>query len=300
MTKIQKIQLRQSEVRQKLNELLGVEDRTAEQATELSTLTGDAQRLEVEFRATLAAEPPADDTTETGTETGDAETRERAEIRSRASLASYLDAAIRGRSVDGAEAELAAALRLCRIGPAGDVREFASGRPKRGTLPRLRPPSGQRCPPSHRRYSSGPRPRGWESKCQASAVAMPDIRFSIRRSLAGRKRSRRKPRTKPSEAFTVKTAQPRRITGSRSGSPAKMPRACLVWHGIGATGKLVERLVATRPTIRRSTAAATGRRNAQRPDRHSGRPGRTRGSGGNVRPVRLCDAVSHVDGDARG
>ena len=37
------------------------------------------------------------------------ETRERAEIRSRASLASYLDAAIRGLSVDGAEAELAAA-----------------------------------------------------------------------------------------------------------------------------------------------------------------------------------------------
>ena len=114
MTKIQKIQLRQSEVRQKLNELLGVEDRTAEQSTELETLTGEGQRLEVEYRAAVVAEPPADDTTRTAP-AGDPEERERAEIRGRARLTSYVAAAANGEPFDGAEREYADSMG-CRGG----------------------------------------------------------------------------------------------------------------------------------------------------------------------------------------
>ena len=212
MTKIQKIQLRQSEVRQKLNELLGVEDRTAEQSTEMETLTGDAQRLEVEYRAAVVAEPPADSTTETGTETGDAETRERAEIRSRASLASYLDAAIRGRSVDGAEAELAASCDCA------------------GSVPLAMFESRERTPET-RDVTPAPSTVGTTLSTitpaifQRSAAAwlgieMPSVGSGdagypiLNTSLTGGPKAKSAAADETVGAFTVKTAQPRRITGS--------------------------------------------------------------------------------------
>ena len=108
MTKTQQVQLRQSEVRQKLNELLGVEARTDEQTTELETLTSEAQSLEVEFRAAVAAEPADDDGTRTPT--GDPEERERIEIRSKARLTNYVSAAANGEAFSGAEAEFASAM----------------------------------------------------------------------------------------------------------------------------------------------------------------------------------------------
>ena len=113
MTKIQKIQLRQSEIRQKINDLLGVEDRTAEQTVELEGLTSEAQAIEVEFRAALVAEPPDDATT--ATPAGDPEERERLELRSKARLTNYVSAAANGEAFDGAEAEYASAMG-CRGG----------------------------------------------------------------------------------------------------------------------------------------------------------------------------------------
>ena len=64
MTRSQKLTVRLSEVRQRLNELLGVEDRSDEQNAELETLTGEAQKLEPELRAAIVAEG---DPTETRT-----------------------------------------------------------------------------------------------------------------------------------------------------------------------------------------------------------------------------------------
>ena len=116
MTRVQKLQIRQSEVREKLNELLGVDDRNEDQQAELEKLTGEAQKLEPELRAALAAEPdPKISTTET--EHVDPETRERLELRSRATLGGFLLAALQGRLPGGVEAEYGAACGA----PAGQV-----------------------------------------------------------------------------------------------------------------------------------------------------------------------------------
>lgn len=103
MTKTQEIQIRQSEVRERINALLGTDDRSEAQEAELRELTTEAQGLEVEYRAAVAAEPPPDP----GTATGDAETRERAEIRSRTGIADFLRAAATGGEVQGAAREFA-------------------------------------------------------------------------------------------------------------------------------------------------------------------------------------------------
>ena len=104
MTKKQQILTRQSEIRQKLNDLLGVDDRTDEQNAELGTLTAEMQTLEPELRAAIAAEPPA---VETVVADGlDPEVRERIELRGRVSFARMLFGLVRGRPVsDGAEHE---------------------------------------------------------------------------------------------------------------------------------------------------------------------------------------------------
>lgn len=107
MTTSQKIQIRLSECRQKLNELLDVETRSDEQQAELERLTGEVQKLEPELRAAIAAEPDPQTTT---SETVDPEVRERLELRGRARLGGFLRAALQGRLPAGAEAEYAASL----------------------------------------------------------------------------------------------------------------------------------------------------------------------------------------------
>lgn len=108
MTNAQKIQVRQSEVRQRLNELLGIEERNADQAGELEKLTTEAQQLEVEFRAALAADPDPERTTKATAP--DAEERERRELREKANLGAYIRAAATGRAPGGAEHEYAQAM----------------------------------------------------------------------------------------------------------------------------------------------------------------------------------------------
>ena len=105
MTPAQRLQVEQSEKRQKINELLALDELSDEQRSELDTLTKRAQEIEVELRAAIVAEPDG----ETRDAPVDAEMRERIELRSKASLGNFLIAAARGRLVDGAEAELCAA-----------------------------------------------------------------------------------------------------------------------------------------------------------------------------------------------
>ena len=107
MTILQKLQLKQSSVREGINSLLGHDSRTEEQDAELSTLTAEAQGLEVELRAALVASP---DPQEVVTPTGDPEARERLEIRKKTGLADFLSAAAGGREVVGAAKDYAASV----------------------------------------------------------------------------------------------------------------------------------------------------------------------------------------------
>ncbi|MDE2752919.1 MAG: hypothetical protein OXI83_10115, partial [Gemmatimonadota bacterium] len=107
MTNAQKIRLRLSQVRQRLNEISGLEGDafTDEIRSEAETLQTEYADLETRHQAAIVAEGDAE-TRETEVDT---EARERLELRSRASLTAYLRAALSGRQVDGAEAELRAA-----------------------------------------------------------------------------------------------------------------------------------------------------------------------------------------------
>ena len=109
MTILQKLQLRQSEIREKLNTLLGLETRTEEQGTELSKLTAEGQKIEPEIRAAIIAAPDEQKVT---TITVDPETRERAEIREKfvGLTDGFVAPALRGQLPSGAAAEYAASL----------------------------------------------------------------------------------------------------------------------------------------------------------------------------------------------
>lgn len=103
MTRVQRIQLRQSELRSKLAAEL---DKPEGERTdgELERLTNQLNGLEVEFRAALAAEEeeqPAEEEEETHEDRGERELRERV------SFSEYLAAAMSGAGVrDGAAREL--------------------------------------------------------------------------------------------------------------------------------------------------------------------------------------------------
>ena len=106
MSPLQKLQVRQSEIREKINTLLGNDKRSEEQDAELVKLTAQGQKLEPEIRAALIAQPeiPAN---ETHVETADAETRELAQLTKRASLwATFSSATFEKRQTEGAPAEL--------------------------------------------------------------------------------------------------------------------------------------------------------------------------------------------------
>ena len=116
MTNSQRLTLRASEIRQRLNEIAGLDgdamtDEIRHESDRLGTEYGD---VETRRRAAIVAEDV--ETRETATEP-DAEKRERVELRGRSTLGRYLAAAMGGRVVDGPEAEFAAACGA----PAGQI-----------------------------------------------------------------------------------------------------------------------------------------------------------------------------------
>ena len=102
MTAAQTLMIKLSSARQRLNELLQVETRSAEEQTEMETLTAEVSKREPELRAALAAEP---DPNETRVE-GDAETRELRELTERANVGDILSATFEKRQTSGEAAEL--------------------------------------------------------------------------------------------------------------------------------------------------------------------------------------------------
>ena len=105
MTILQKLQIRQSEIREQINALLAVDiaNKTKEQDAELETLSNEAQRLEVELRAAILASP---DPKETRVEGPDAEARELQQLTARANAGAIILAVTEKRHCLGAELEL--------------------------------------------------------------------------------------------------------------------------------------------------------------------------------------------------
>ena len=105
----QKIALEMSTKREALNALLGEDELSDDQRSEMGTLTERMQQLEVEARAAILAEG---DPTITRTDVSDGEGRELRSLIDRASVGMIFEAALEHRATDGAEAELQAHYRL--------------------------------------------------------------------------------------------------------------------------------------------------------------------------------------------
>ena len=104
MTNVQKLTIRSSEIRARLNEISGMSDdgMTDEIRAESDRLTTEYADTETRLRAAIAAEPDPAETRDTEI---DAEARERLALRGRSSFGRYLTAALAGRLPAGAEAE---------------------------------------------------------------------------------------------------------------------------------------------------------------------------------------------------
>ncbi len=105
MTPMQRIRRQQSEHREKINSLLGVETELDEgQRTELAGLTTRMQDLELEYRAALAIDGPLEIADDVPVVSKD--DRQRLELRSAAKLTNYMLAHAQGKMNSGAELEL--------------------------------------------------------------------------------------------------------------------------------------------------------------------------------------------------
>ena len=109
MTTLQKLMLRLSEIRSKLNELSGQDSPTAEQLTEMESLGKEFQDKETQYRAAVIAEGEKAEGREFQENGEGAEIRA---IKSRSSIIRYLDAASKGAGLAGPEAELNDALEI--------------------------------------------------------------------------------------------------------------------------------------------------------------------------------------------
>ena len=110
MTKSQKLLLRQSEIREKLNTLLAKETRSDDENAELRALTTEGTAIEPEIRAAMVADQAAvDDATRAAGNVPDAETRERQRLAEGAHVGEFIARAVNRQGLEGREAEVAAA-----------------------------------------------------------------------------------------------------------------------------------------------------------------------------------------------
>ena len=121
MTNTQRLTIRASEIRQRLNEIAGLATDALTDAirTETDTLSNEYRDTETQLRAALTAEG------ESGTQTRivveDAEARERRTLRAKTGIGDFLAAAAGKRDVTGPAAEYRDSLKVDRQGPGGGV-----------------------------------------------------------------------------------------------------------------------------------------------------------------------------------
>lgn len=105
MTRLQKLQIEQSENREALGVILDKDEKTVEDRAEMVKLSKRAQELETEIRAAILAGDEAPETV-VDNDKDDPEARELANLRRRSSIYDYVDEAVHGRPVEGASHEI--------------------------------------------------------------------------------------------------------------------------------------------------------------------------------------------------
>ena len=109
MTVVQKLTIRLSEIRSKLNELSGLETPSKEEVSQMETLGKEYQDKEIQFRSAVIVEGEK----QAGKEfLDDGEGAEIRSIKNKCSIISYVNAAAKGSGLSGPEAELNDALEV--------------------------------------------------------------------------------------------------------------------------------------------------------------------------------------------
>ena len=236
MTNTQRLTIRASEIRQRLNEISGLEGDalTDEVRAESDALTTEYRDTETRLRAAVAAEG---DPSATPPVTEDAELRERRELRARVTLSDYLAAAVAqgdaGRA-GGAAAEYAAAagcpgmVPLDMFGPTMEERQEARQRSieQRAVTPA---PADSKVPSTHAPIVPAIFDRsvgafmGVEMPTAATGIASFPV---LSTNLTGGMKAESGAADEGAGAFTVTDADPRRLTGAfriRKEDIAKLP-----------------------------------------------------------------------------
>ena len=213
MTNAQKLQLRLSEIRQKLNELSALDEPTDEQRAEMGKLTAEYPQLEQRHRAAIVAESAEAEQRAADDPPGDPEQRERVELRRRSRLAAYVSAAIDGTEVRGAEAELSAAAGCSGQVPLELFRtERRAATEQRAVTPAPSTTDENLAPivPAIFDRSAG----AWLG-IEMPMVATGDAGYPVlSTSVTGGVKAKSAAAAETEGAFTVTMAQPRRITGA--------------------------------------------------------------------------------------
>ena len=209
MTAKQKIELRMSEARSKLNALLDVaiEERSDDQKAEIVSLSESLQSLEPELRAALLAEPEQPETLDAEKP----EDRERRELRGKAKLSGFIAAVLEDRRIDGAELEVSQAFNCSGKVPLEMFeREDVGDRaitPSPSTSDQVL--AKPIVPAIFQRSAAA-----WLG-IDMPAVANGDAGFVVLgTSLSGGPKAKSAAADEQAGAFVVTTAQPRRVTGS--------------------------------------------------------------------------------------
>ena len=123
MTNAQKLAIRLSEIRQRLNEIAGLEGDalTDEVRAEADRLTTEYRDKETQHRAAIVAEGEEQRAAEGWYGDGDGEPAEVRALLDRVNLADYLTPAKAGIGLAGAPVELAAALKVPAVGASGGI-----------------------------------------------------------------------------------------------------------------------------------------------------------------------------------
>lgn len=209
MQRTQRLQLKQSDLKQELGDLLDLETRSDEQEARRAELTREIRSLEADINDARLAEP---DTTTIATPTG--EDRERLELRSRFRVGRVLGAMVGKNPLNGVEAEYMAAVGTTGGAVPVDVfetREAAPNLEQRAVTPGVEGGTNQRpIVPALFKRTILDFCRVEMPNAGIGDVAFPVLSTSVTADTKGKDADL--PQT--AGAFTVSTQQPRRLGAS--------------------------------------------------------------------------------------